>query len=731
MANEQKKKFSLFGRGKAPEKAPEPQIAEEILVQAPIGINSELSTPEAPIEQEAPIKPWETPIVNKVPTNQEEMPLPKEREEIQEDEQELTGESDEQGDEQENEEEPEIRTMEAPKDGQKFWLRKLVYKSSRTKEGKPYNKPVFKTLDEFIGRPPTIDDIESIYSPLWGGGEYLIIDAATKKLYKKFTLDGPPLDPESNEVPVQAKAPAPAPAQVYPYPAPAHAPAPAPVYQAPAPTPAPASIPPGQPQVMERIQQVMVSGQTKAVEQLANLADRLMASGDTDNLQKVIDALSEIATGKRSEKSEDKFMTFLMADRQNQQALLNTLLTNKDKGPNSNDVMMQSMGMFKEMMGVARELAPQGEDMNVAMVREIGGVVKDSMRDVTDTVVRVTGSGELKPEGQHGQEKVAYKCSQCGTQVQPNWKICPECGLRFSGVATPPQAPARNLQMKQKPAVERFENPAQQAPKIPEEIKGRLSYLRNLAVFIRDGHDPVPKGSGLFKMCGPEERVALLFTAEFGYKNLMRMANPYRGSDEIPDVDAVFKIVESEKGKEWITAFFGAIKQAAKEENVALTDGDREHFITELNKFSAVKFNVRPQKAAPVAAPQVEKASSTRIIEPPAMKERRIQAEQPYREAPAEAPADLEVDIPTPLRGPDGQLLVAKVPMGADGPKAAMTTCPVCNAMVLSSQLKEHLFTNHPKQKKAKPSFRELTPEEMAESQQMNEPESEEDGLTS
>jgi len=689
MANEQKKKFSLFGRGKAPEKAPEPQIAEEILVQAPIGINSELSTPEAPIEQEAPIKPWETPIVNKVPTNQEEMPLPKEREEIQEDEQELTGESDEQGDEQENEEEPEIRTMEAPKDGQKFWLRKLVYKSSRTKEGKPYNKPVFKTLDEFIGRPPTIDDIESIYSPLWGGGEYLIIDAATKKLYKKFTLDGPPLDPESNEVPVQAKAPAPAPAQVYPYPAPAQA---------------TQSAPQAPPQVIERIQQVMASGQIKAVERLSELADKLMASGDVQNLQVVIDALTDIATGRKTEKEGDKLLAMLMEDRKEDKKLLNQIMLNGNskKDTDSNQVMMQTMEMMGKMFGFAKELAPQGEDVNVSMVREIGNVVQNSMKEVTDTVKDVTGSGHLGQEkAQAPAQNVSYKCSKCQTPVQSNWRNCPVCGLIFSGAAVPTNVQVGRTKA---PAVETFQAPA--APPIPKELQGKLGYLRNLAKFIRDGHDPATKGSALFKMCGPEEKVGLLFTAEFGYTNLMRLANPYRNSPDIPDGPTVFKIVESEEGKQWLIAFFQAIKNAAKEENVTLTDGDREHFIDELNKHSPVSFKFKPRKVQ--EAPPAKSEKSTRVIEPPEWKERRIKPEERMEPDNPEEIPNLDVEIPTPIRGPDGKPVIAKIPMSSSGPKAAMTTCPICNNMVLSSELKNHLFTNHPKKSAPRPSFHEV-----------------------
>jgi hypothetical protein len=606
------------------------------------------------------------------------------------------------------------KAAEAMKEGDKFYLRKLVYKPSRTKDGKPYNKPVFKTLGEFIGDAPTIDDIESIYQPLWGGGEYLVIDASSKKLAKKFILDGIALDPESNEAvqgPRAANIPAPA------YQPPAAGPVQvAPAYQAPAPVPVQVAPVP----TMERISQVMASGQVKAVEQLSNLADRLMASGDTENLQKVIDTLGEIATGKKTERSEDKFMTFLMADRLNQQNLLNQLLTEgrKDKGASPNEVMVQTMSMVKEMMGVAREIAPQGEDVNVAMVREIGDVVKNSMTEVTDTIVKVTGSGELK----EAPANVTFKCSKCGAPVQPSWVNCPMCGMKFTGLVSPANLPMTRQGV---PVVETFRPPVSApapALRVPKEVRDKLGYLRNMAVFIRDGHDPVPKGSGLFKMCGPDERVGLLFSAEFGYKNLMRLANPYRDSPDIPDREAVFKIVESEAGKEWLTVFFNSIKEAAKEEGVSLTDGDREHFLDELNKVSSVKFNFKPRAAQVAPAAQMVKTSSTRVVMPAAT----IKPEPDIKEAVPMPPADLEVEIPTPIKGPNGKPLIARIPMATSGPKAAMTTCPICGDMVLSSGLKDHLFSNHPKSKTEKPSFHDIDESELP----MNESEPEEDGLT-
>jgi hypothetical protein len=204
----------------------------------------------------------------------------------------------------------------------------------------------------------------------------------------------------------------------------------------------------------------------------------------------------------------------------------------------------------------------------------------------------------------------------------------------------------------------------------------------------------------------------------------MRMANPYRNSPDIPDREAVFKIVESEAGKEWLTAFFKSIKDAAKEEGVVLTDGDREHFLTELNKVSVVKFNFKPKPVQESPPAQVNKASSTRIVMPPV----KIKPEPEIREEDLQPPADLEVEIPTSLKGPDGKPVVAKVPMSASGPKTVMTTCPICGDMVLSSELKVHLFSNHPRVKVPKQTFREVQADEIP--MPVNEPESEEDSLT-
>jgi rubrerythrin len=456
--------------------------------------------------------------------------------------------------------------------------------------------------------------------------------------------------------------------------------------------------------VIERIQQVMASGQIKAVERLSELADKLMASGDVQNLQVVIDALTDIATGRKTEKEGDKLLAMLMEDRKEDKKLLNQIMLNGNskKDTDSNQVMMQTMEMMGKMFGFAKELAPQGEDVNVSMVREIGNVVQNSMKEVTDTVKDVTGSGHLGQEkAQAPAQNVSYKCSKCQTPVQSNWRNCPVCGLIFSGAAVPTNVQVGRTKA---PAVETFQAPA--APPIPKELQGKLGYLRNLAKFIRDGHDPATKGSALFKMCGPEEKVGLLFTAEFGYTNLMRLANPYRNSPDIPDGPTVFKIVESEEGKQWLIAFFQAIKNAAKEENVTLTDGDREHFIDELNKHSPVSFKFKPRKVQ--EAPPAKSEKSTRVIEPPEWKERRIKPEERMEPDNPEEIPNLDVEIPTPIRGPDGKPVIAKIPMSSSGPKAAMTTCPICNNMVLSSELKNHLFTNHPKKSAPRPSFHEV-----------------------
>jgi rubrerythrin len=462
---------------------------------------------------------------------------------------------------------------------------------------------------------------------------------------------------------------------------------------------------------LEKLQAVMASGQVKAVEALNTLADKMIECGNMEGLEKILDALTDIATGKKGGKestSSDRFMEYLLSNQKSQQDMMMGILLDKSKG--SNDAVAQSMGMFRDMLGVARELAPPGEDKEVAMAREIGDVVKDSMKEVTDTVRDVTGSGTVRKD--KPQKQVVYHCSRCGSEANPNWKICPECGLVFSGKATPsPNASAAPRGT----SVETFQPPApkqQVGPRIPPGIRDKLGLLKNVAIFIRDGHDPVAKASGAFKLAGPEQRVQLLFMAEFGYKNLMKLANAYRNSPDIPERDAVFQLVESEAGEQWLREFFKVIKETAREEMVTLTDGDREHFINQLNEVSIQKFNfkAKPALTGPPMEPQRPTKAQTRVIEPPDWKEKRMKPQETFHPVKKTGVPVVDVDIPTPLYDEDGNPIVATVPMPATGGKAVPTTCPICGVTVMSNELKDHLFENHPKAKhRAGPSFHEVS----------------------
>jgi hypothetical protein len=269
--------------------------------------------------------------------------------------------------------------------------------------------------------------------------------------------------------------------------------------------------------------------------------------------------------------------------------------------------------------------------------------VKDSLKDVTDTVIQVTGSRPLKPTDQPPEEKTVYKCQKCGREVQPRWIICPYCGVKFTGVITPPpQVPVVIGQTQVQPQPEIFRK---LAPPLPPEIKDRMDYLRRVAVFIQESHDPVVKGSALFKAAGPDEKMMLLFTANFGYANIMKLAQPWRYSTEIPEGEAIFRVIESPNGRLWINKFFAAMRKAAEEENVVLEQGSIDHYLMEINKYSVVKFSFNP-RPKPGAGPNL---------------------------------------IPLPL--------VKRV----KGQVVGTSECPICHDKVPTADLEKHLFDTHPK----------------------------------
>lgn len=510
----------------------------------------------------------------------------------------------------------------------KFTITKMLKVKMTREDGSMYMKTVPRGVGEvYVGEPPGKDDIEAILVPQYGGGEYSVINQSTKKVVKRYSFPGAAKDPDE---PVVESGPVVPMAAIFTGVQPQGQ----------------QSVQQGQPQpgqpTLDRIQMAMAQGSMTAVDKLAQLAEKYADTGDTEKLNVVVGALKEIATGKRESSSSDKFMEFLMVDRQTQQTMLNNLMLEGKKGKeaSSSDIVRETMSTMKEMFGLAKEFAPQGEDTGVQMVREVSGVVKDGLKEVTDTVIQITGSKPLKQLDQSVEEKIIYKCEKCGREVQPRWAVCPYCGVKFTGIVTPPPAQAPVV-IGQVPT----ETFRKSAPPLPPEIKDKMDYLRRLAVFIQENHDPVVKGSALLKAAGPEEKVMLLFTASFGYANIMKLAQPWRHSTEIPEGDAIFKVIESANGRLWINKFFAAIRKQAEDDGLVLEQGTINHYLEEINKYSVIKFSFRP-KPKPDAGPN--------LVKQPEMKK-------------------------------------------VKGQQVGISVCPICQEKVPTAELKEHLFTMHPK----------------------------------
>jgi hypothetical protein len=478
--------------------------------------------------------------------------------------------SEELQEEQEEPSAPEERPAEAkpskppvPPSERKFHVVKHIRKSFLRKDGSQYLKPVFQVLETYIGDPPTKADIETFLVPMYGGGEYIVKEG--KRLYQSYTFPGPPIDVAPDEI----QAP--------------HTPA----------APAAPAPPPPSAAAIDRLGAALSSNQNAAVDRLARLAEQLLEKGEVEKANSVIQALKELATGQKSVTPQDQFFQYLINQQQQQQTLLNQLILQgrQERSADPMKMMEGMLGTMEKGFNVMKGMLPQGEDPTVAIAREVSGTVRDSMKDVTDTLVRVTGSGALKEEPGTEQRKQRFVCSQCGSEVEPSFRICPKCGLRFKPGAFLPPAPPSVPQ----PEAEVFEG---KAPPLPKEVLARLGYLRNLAVFIQQGHDPEKKAA-LFTASSPDEKLGLLFTADFGYKNLMRLAQPYRQTLPLEDRDAIFQIIESQKGQDWINQFFNAVKSRAKEENIVLSDALKRHFIDQINKYSAVKFTVKERPSAP------------------------------------------------------------------------------------------------------------------------------------
>lgn len=533
-----------------------------------------------------------------------------EDDESEEDESE-EGESQDDDEADEPEKKPRIRPDGSP---ERFAVRKLLRKPQLRKDGSVFKKPVIANLDEYEAYIPNAKDIEANLVPLYGGGSYLVINLRTKKLVKKFQFPGEERDPDQEDGMMPA-----APLQGQP----------SMVSQVGNAVQVP-NLGQAALQPIDKVSQALASGQGRAVEQLAVLAEKFVEAGDTEQLAIAMNCLKEIATGRKEATAQDKFMEMMVADRT---MLMEALFKGRGKETSSSEIVRETIGTMKDMFSMARDMMP-GEDTSVQMVKEVGGMVQNSLKEVTDTLVTVTGSkGDLKPKDEMAEP--VYRCERCKGIVQPTWKLCPNCGLVFkAGLKPAPEPP-----------------PPPPAPSLPPEIKAKIGYLRRLAVMIKQNHDPEQKGKALFRFADPEEKLMLLFTAEFGYDNLMRLATPYRASTEIPEVGAIFDIIESANGKLWIGRLFRSIRATASEDSISLAPPVREKFLEQLNAYSPVKFKMRPEAKTVI---QGEKKGPLR----------REKVEQ-----------------------------VSESP----GPDDHTTSCPICNALMPVSQLKTHLFTAHPR----------------------------------
>jgi len=565
------------------------------------------------------IPPYVPPVQEGVEMNKDEEESEPETEEepSESDEQEQeTAEADAEDAEEGGEEEGE--NEEAEPEPIKYILRKLVSKTFLDKSRHPFKKPIFINLPdgEFFGRIPSKDDIESMFFPLYGGGEYLVINTKTKGCTKKYEFDGVPKDPDEGEAIVLDEKP-----------------------QSEAPATQPTTTQTQTLTAIDKVTMAMSSGTNKAVEEIATLLDKT-----TDPIERkfLMESLREIATGKSTASPQDRLMEILLSDRKSSQEMMMQMLMKDKRGPDPMEVVNNTIGSMTAMMGLAKEMNP-GADTTLELAKEVTGAVKDGMRDVTDTIVKISGSGPLKPkeDGKFEKPEVEYKCGQCGATVQPTYKSCPQCGMLFRPKAVPPNAPNA-------PAVP-------QAPPLPKEVKEKIGYLRSLAVFIQEKHDPEVKGSAVFNWAGYEQKKQLLFTAEFGYANLMKLAEPYRESPEIPEAKSIFAIIDSPEGRYWINSFFKSIEKTAEDLNFVLTEDDKEVFTEILNKHSRVKFHYK-KKVPPPAPPVV--------------------------------PADQYPEVRNPEKQVD------------DG----MTTCPICDdgVPIARKDLKRHLFNSHPDERPAK-----------------------------
>ena len=350
---------------------------------------------------------------------------------------------------------------------------------------------------------------------------------------------------------------------------------------------------------------VLIPRPRTKLDTFVEMLDKAVATGNPSLGQIAVDGIYKEMDKSEHGGADDKLWT-----------LLTTMMT-EGKGKSK-------LSELKELTEIVSNLMPQqpeGKTEAVQMAEVMERSVHDTVMEVKDTALRVSGS--------KNQADKMGKCPSCVKIIPMDSLYCNYCGLAFKqkieeeggeeeedegeakerqraeqekqrrtdiarrtvGGKKPPQRPppAQPTPQPAKPAAPApkpvaptpVQAPQPAGPSItPEERAAILHNLKRLANFIAAKDDPLLKTQALFKVGDVDDRKQGLFLAIVGRERLLAAGQRLiKEHPELADFQHYVELCDSADGRLWIDTSFEEVKRQAKLSGIMLKKEEAAEFL--------------------------------------------------------------------------------------------------------------------------------------------------------
>lgn len=307
--------------------------------------------------------------------------------------------------------------------------------------------------------------------------------------------------------------------------------------------------------------------------------------------------------------------------------LLNTLvkglIENKGGGGNKD---IDAINMLDKVTDIQQKLTPKASQTseNVEMTKAIGGIVKEGITEVRETVNDIWGSGSEKEKAQQVLDHIAA-CPVCKNPIFKDNEFCGYCGARFSALPQEGVYPDQQQQQQaqprkrvsgkqqehdsmkssygqqqqqqaqqpqQPPPQQPQQGPPQQPPTqpIPEpqpppnldpaDIKKAKKYAKRLANAIAKGKNPVKMLKLGWGLAGKADREKMLVASIIGRERWFWVIDHF--IPHFPDMHQELATIKSQQGVDFLDVAIDEIKNCARKANLSIKKSRFEEIRSEL-----------------------------------------------------------------------------------------------------------------------------------------------------